>query len=92
MYDYCYAGDFFFRYEAMSDLIYVLNQLVDVEGNILIPKINEDVEPLSEKEKELYDKIQFDINNYIDGISASKPLKETKVSFLICLKVFRIFH
>jgi len=84
--------DFLFRYEAMSDLIYVLNQLVDVEGNILIPKISEDVEPLSEKEKELYNKIQFDVDTYIDGISATKPLKETKVSFLICVKIFRIIY
>jgi len=63
----------------MSDLIYVLNQLVDIKGNILIPKINEDVEPLNEKEKELYDKIQFDVGTYIDEIGASKPLQETKV-------------
>jgi len=66
----------------MSDLIYVLNQLVDVKGNILIPKINEDVEPLNEKEKELYDKIEFDVDTYIDEIGAYKPLKETKVSVI----------
>lgn len=64
----------------MSDLIYVLNQLVDVKGNILIPNINEDVEPLNEKEKELYDKIEFDVDAYINEIGASKPLQETKVS------------
>lgn len=66
----------------MSDLIYVLNQLVDVKGNILIPNINEDVEPLNEKEKELYDKIEFDVDAYINEIGASKPLKETKVSII----------
>jgi len=63
----------------MSDLIYVLNQLVDIKGNILIPNINEDVEPLNEKEKELYDKIEFDVDTYINEIGATKPLKETKV-------------
>jgi len=66
----------------MSDLIYVLNQLVDIKGNILIPNINEDVEPLNEKEKELYDKIEFDVDTYINEIGASKPLKETKVSVI----------
>lgn len=66
----------------MSDLIYVLNQLVDIKGNILIPKINEDVEPLSDKEKELYDKIQFDVDTYINEIGASCPLQETKVCVL----------
>lgn len=70
-------------YEAMSDLIYVLNQLVDVKGNILIPNINEDVEPLNEKEKELYDKIEFDVDTYIKEIGASKPLQETKEQLLM---------
>lgn len=67
----------------MSDLIYVLNQLVDIKGNILIPKINEDVEPLSEKERELYDKIQFDVDTYIDEIGAPCPLQETKVCLFL---------
>lgn len=71
----------------MSDLIYVLNQLVDIKGNILIPEISEDVEPLSEKEKELYDKIQFDVDAYIDEIGASRPLQETKVC-IIFLNIF----
>jgi len=66
----------------MSDLIYVLNQLVDVKGNILIPNISEDVEPLNEKEKELYDKIEFDVDAYVNEIGASKPLQETKVSII----------
>lgn len=63
----------------MPDLLYVLNQLVDIKGNILIPGINEGVEPLSEKEKELYEKIQFDVDAYMNEIGASKPLQETKV-------------
>lgn len=69
----------------MSDLIHVLNQLVDIKGNILIPGINEDVEPLSGKEKELYDKIQFDVDTYLNEIGAPKQLKETKVCFYIIL-------
>lgn len=75
----------------MSDLIYVLNQLVDVQGNILIPKINEDVEPLSEKERELYDKIEFDVDTYINEIGASRPLQETKVSIFF-LKFFLFYN
>lgn len=70
-------------YEAMPDLIHVLNQLVDVKGNILIPKISEDVEPLSEKERELYDKMHFDVDTYIEEIGASKPLQETKEQLLM---------
>jgi len=67
----------------MSDLLYILNMLVDVKGNILIPGINEGVEPLDEKEKELYTKIQYDIDAHIDQVGAFKPLKETKVSIAV---------
>lgn len=63
----------------MSDLIFILNQLVDVKGNILIPGINEGVEPLTEKEKQLYEKINFDVDAYLNEVGASKSLKETKV-------------
>lgn len=63
----------------MADLIFILNQLVDVKGNILIPGINEGVEPLTEKEKQLYEKINFDIDTYINEIGAFKSLKDTKV-------------
>jgi len=75
----------------MPDLIYVLNQLVDVKGNILIPKISEDVEPLSEKERELYDKIHFDVDTYIKEIGASKPLQETKVCFFKFYRFNNVF-
>jgi hypothetical protein len=67
----------------MSDLVYILDQLVDVKGNILIPGINEGVEPLSEKEKKLYEKMEFDVDAYINEIGAFKPQKETKVGILI---------
>lgn len=82
---------FIYSYEAMSDLIYVLNQLVDIKGNILIPKICEDVEPLNEKEKELYDKIHFDVDAYINEIGASRSLQETKVCVII-LNIFSFMN
>ena len=48
------------RHEAMSDLIYLLDQLVDLKGNIIIPKINEDVAPLTDDERATYTDIDFD--------------------------------
>lgn len=41
-------------HEAMTDLVRVMATLVDVQGNILIEGINDDVQPLTEKEKEIY--------------------------------------
>lgn len=73
-----------FRYEAMSDLIYLLNTLVDKEGKILIPNINNEVAPLTEAEKELYKKIEFDVESYRKDINAKQLLhKGDKVELLM---------
>lgn len=48
------------RHEAMSDLIYLLSQLVDLKGNIIIPDINNDVAPLTDDERATYTDIDFD--------------------------------
>ena len=44
----------------MSDLIYLLGQLVDLKGNIIIPDINNDVAPLTDDERATYTDIDFD--------------------------------
>ena len=44
----------------MSDLIYLLNQLVDLKGNIIIPDVNKDVAPLTDDERASYTDIDFD--------------------------------
>lgn len=52
----------------MSDLIYLLDQLVDLKGNIIIPKINEDVAPLTDDERATYTDIDFDkVGNKFNG-------------------------
>ena len=48
------------RYEAMTDLVRLLDSLVDHKGNILIDGINEDVLPVTEEEEEIYGPIDFD--------------------------------
>lgn len=45
--------------EPMTDLVQVLSKLVDIQGNILIPGIQEMVAPVTEKEDALYDDIDF---------------------------------
>lgn len=44
----------------MTDLIYLLNNLVDLKGNILIPGINDKVLPLTDDERATYTDIDFD--------------------------------
>jgi cytosolic nonspecific dipeptidase len=45
----------------MGDLCWLLSQLTDEKGNILIEGIHKMVAELTEDEKQLYDKIDFDL-------------------------------
>lgn len=58
-------------YEAMPDLIYMLNTLTDGNGSIAIPGIMDDVRPLSEEEEHLYQDIDFDVAAYQAYINAT---------------------
>lgn len=51
-------------HEAMSDLIFLMDNLVDKQGNILIPGIMDDVAPVTPEEEKLYENIDFDVNDY----------------------------
>lgn len=56
--------------EGMSDLIYLLDQLVDKDGKILITDIYKSVAKLTPDEQKLYDNIDFDTNHYKTSIGA----------------------
>ncbi|KAL9955615.1 hypothetical protein ACROYT_G036964 [Oculina patagonica] len=70
-------------HEAMSDLIYLLDQLVDLKGNIIIPKINEDVAPLTDDERATYTDIDFDKEEYRADIGHNKLIHDTKEEVLM---------
>jgi len=69
-------------HEAMVDCVNVLSRLVDTQGNILIPGINEAVEPMTEVEKEVYKPIQFCLKEYKADIGCEILQKETKEEVL----------
>jgi len=50
--------------EAMPDLIYMMNQLIDSEGNILIPGILDNVAPITKSEEAMYNAIDFDMTEF----------------------------
>lgn len=56
----------------MADLIYLLNTLVDKDGRILIDGIHENVAPLRANEKDIYDQISFDVNEYRKDVGCNK--------------------
>ncbi|XP_037947161.1 cytosolic non-specific dipeptidase-like [Teleopsis dalmanni] len=71
-------------HEAMPDLIYLLNCLVDKDTNILIPGIERDIAPLLHNENQIYDNIDYDINDYRDDIGTRKlPHNEDKTKLLM---------
>lgn len=57
-------------HEAMTDLIALMGSLTDGKGKILVPGIHEAVAPVTEQELELYDKIDFDLEEYAKDVGA----------------------
>lgn len=51
-------------HEAMTDVIGLMGSLLDHEGKILIPGINQDVLPLTPEEEARYDCIDFCVENF----------------------------
>ena len=53
--------------------------LVDTKGKILVPGMYEEVANVTDEEKKLYEKIDFDMVEYAKDIGAGKLLHDTKV-------------
>ncbi|KAJ1201943.1 hypothetical protein NDU88_005747 [Pleurodeles waltl] len=70
-------------YEPMSDLIYLLDTLVDSSGCILISGIYDAVAPVTEKEKKLYENITFNLEEFKAEVGTTKLLYDTKEDVLM---------
>lgn len=53
--------------------------LIDKKGKILIPGINEAVASVTDEELAIYEKIDFDLEEYAKDVGAAKLLHDTKV-------------
>ncbi|XP_059580264.1 cytosolic non-specific dipeptidase isoform X1 [Alligator mississippiensis] len=69
--------------EAMNDLIFLLNSLVDSAGQILIPGIYEAVAPLTEKKKKLYEGNEYDLDQIKAKYGIKHFLYTTKEELLL---------
>ncbi|CAK6949366.1 cytosolic non-specific dipeptidase-like isoform X1 [Scomber scombrus] len=69
-------------HEAMTDLIALMGSLVDKKGKILVPGMNNDVAPLTDEEKKLYEKIDFDLDEYCKDVGVGQLLHDTKERIL----------
>ncbi|XP_031759161.1 cytosolic non-specific dipeptidase isoform X1 [Xenopus tropicalis] len=70
-------------HEAMTDLIALMGSLVDKKGKILIPGINEAVAPVLKEEKDIYEAIEFDLEDFANDIGAGRLLHESKEKILM---------
>ena len=69
--------------EPMTDLVRVLGKLVDTNGKIQIPGINEMVAPLTEEEKGLYGPIEYSMDNLYESLGSKTGVFEDKESTLM---------
>jgi len=60
----------------MSDLVFLLNSLVDSRENMVIEGIYDSVDPVTRDELSLYEEIDFDPNDFKKDIGVSKLLHE----------------
>jgi nonspecific dipeptidase len=63
-------------HQPMSDLIYLLNTLVDSKDQILIDGITKSVAPVTEEEKKIYQSISFDLEEFKKDLHVSKLMHE----------------
>ncbi len=68
-----------------------LGSLVDNKGKILVPGVYDHVAKLTDEEKKLYEKIEFDMEEYAKDVGAGKLLHDTKVHF-ITQNLFILFY
>ena len=64
--------------EPMTDLVRVLGTLVDTDGRIKIPGIDDLVAPLTDDEKALYADISFDMDNLYESLGSTTSVHDDK--------------
>lgn len=64
--------------EPMTDLVRVLGKLVDTDGKIQIPGINEMVAPVTEEEKSLYGPISYTMANLYESLGSKTGVYDDK--------------
>ncbi|GMI15744.1 hypothetical protein TrLO_g10274 [Triparma laevis f. longispina] len=58
-------------HEAMTDLIKLMSTLTETDGTINVAGVMKDVAPVTEKEKESYETIDFDLANYAEEVGVT---------------------
>ncbi|GAA6064176.1 hypothetical protein JCM10212_003057 [Sporobolomyces blumeae] len=70
-------------HEPMTDLFALFSKLVTPQGKILIPGINENVAPLTDEERKLYEAINVSVGDFENAIGAKTTIYDDKVDCLM---------
>lgn len=69
--------------EPMTDLVQVMASLVDRDGKILVPGVQDHVAPMTEEEKSLYKDISFTMDNLYESLGSQTSIYPDKESTLM---------
>ena len=69
--------------EPLNDLVRILGTLVDTNGIIQIPGVNDMVAPVTPEEKEIYKDIDFDMEQYWKEIGSHTTISDDKIETLM---------
>jgi Cys-Gly metallodipeptidase DUG1 len=69
--------------EPMTDLVRILGKLVDTNGKILIPGLNDLVAPLTDDEKSLYGGISYTMENLYESLGSTTGIHPDKENTLM---------
>ncbi|KAH9937824.1 CNDP dipeptidase [Epithele typhae] len=70
-------------HEPMTDLVTLLSKLVAPDGTILVPGVEDMVPPADFDEKEIYDKLDYSIQDVEDAVGAPITLSNDKTTVLM---------
>ena len=79
------------RHEAMADLIYMMNTLVNNKGEILVPGIMNDVVPVTDEELATYTSIDFDLDHFKKDIGCHHLLHKMDKVIINSLLIYLFF-
>ena len=62
--------------EPMTDLMYLMSRLIDLDGNIMIDGFHESVRELTDIERALYDNIEYNLDDYKQFLGLEKVISD----------------
>lgn len=70
-------------HEPMTDLVSILSRLVTPQGKILVPGVNDQVAPLTDAERKVYDVMDFSLDDINSATGSKTTISEDKATMLM---------